>query len=181
MNIMEKPGWYCYSSSALMNHAGTATIRTIFTGWNRLLSMVQPGNSSVWKNQRPFNVLVATAQTAVLCAGLLPGTPWGRVWGGSWPESVCSGSPPARAPPGGSSEDWGWAGRSPGATVRRRESTALCCTCTGEHKDQWPLGLFCCMLSIHFYYNTTVALSVNTFGPWGQYTVWDNTKNPRMR
>lgn len=66
----------------------------------------------------------------------LPGTPWGRAWGGSWPESVCSGSPPARAPPGGSSEDWGWAGRSPGATVRRRESTALCCTCTGEHKDQ---------------------------------------------
>lgn len=109
-----------------MSHAGTATIRTIFTGPNQLLIDGSTREA----------VSVEESTPAVLCAGLLPGTPWGRAWGGSWPESVCSGSPPARAPPGGSSEDWGWAGRSPGATVRRRESTALCCTCTGEHKDQ---------------------------------------------
>lgn len=67
---------------------------------------------------------------------LLPGTPWGRVWGGSWPGSACSGSPLAREPPGGSSEDWGWAGRSPGATGRHRASTAPCCTCTREPKTR---------------------------------------------
>lgn len=96
--------------------------------------MVRAGEPSACGAPPPFPPL------AVLCTGLLPGTPWGRVWGGSWPESVCSGSPPARAPPGGSSEDWGWAGRSPGATGQRRASTALCCTCTGDHRrhmDQW--------------------------------------------
>lgn len=65
-----------------------------------------------------------------------PGTPSGREWGGSWRGSVCSGSPQVMVPPGGSSEDWDWAGRSPGGRAQRTESTAPCCTWTQTWTNQ---------------------------------------------
>lgn len=61
---------------------------------------------------------------------LLPDKPWGKELDGSWLESACSGSRLVTAPPGGSSEGWGWAGTSPEATGRHRENTALCYTYT---------------------------------------------------
>lgn len=48
--------------------------------------------------------------------------------------SAYSGSRQVRAPPGGSSEGWGWAGRSPEGTGPHMENTALCYTCTQKHK-----------------------------------------------
>lgn len=67
---------------------------------------------------------------------IIPDRPSGRALDGSWQESVCSGNPLVRAPLGGSSEDWDWAGTSPVGRGPHRGNTALCYTYTHTHTEK---------------------------------------------